>query len=431
MGRPIYAKIVDKDSAFIGLQNELHCAVDADHQSLIKFSDAESSKFFSIKELIRKLVDKASATTPFTPGDESRNNYFTAPKANNFFNRMQVMEHLAPTRQELYEDLLSCLILSQSPKPLKPAEQWFESLVDEVYPAINERYKIGDVPVKVAVIDTGVDGEHPLLKHFLERKQIQCKSFIDGYKGAEDVCGHGTHATHLVLKVAPRAEVHVARVFTSGHRSEWERNKELIASAIEHAALVWKVDIISMSWGGREEVVEIKKAIRQAFHLGIIMFAAASNSGANPRHPVAFPASLRQVICINSTDAFGNLSAFNPPPTPDRTLSIIGEGIEAAWPTKLTADDTLLASGTSVSTPIASGIAALVLEHARQLGKKGWMVKDSHRLNHCEEMRKVFHNMSRPLNGFDYIIPAKIFDEKGDEKHIRICSKILDILESL
>ena len=100
-----------------------------------------------------------------------------------------------------------------------------------VHPAISERQKDTDVPVTVTIVDTGLDCHHPLLRDFLERGQIECKSFIEGVSNDEDVCGHGTHVAHLVLKVAPRVKLYIARVFVSGQATELERNKDYIAEA--------------------------------------------------------------------------------------------------------------------------------------------------------------------------------------------------------
>jgi subtilisin family serine protease len=138
---------------------------------------------------------------------------------------------------------------------------------------------------------------------------------------------------------------------------------------------------------------------------------------------------MRQVICINSTDGFGNPSAWNPSPTRDRNFSIIGEGIEAAWPTQLGATNAKVASGTSVATPIAAGIAALILQYARQHGPKAMRVRNPERLRDCDEMRKVFQFMTQPRNDYLCLIPAKIFEVRGDHKHIVISSKISDLLD--
>jgi hypothetical protein len=178
-------------------------------------------------------------------------------------------------------------------------------------------------------------------------------------------------------------------------------------------------------------VVEIKAAIRNAFHRGVIIFAAGGNSGGNPRNPILFPASLRQVICISSTDASNKPSKFNPPAMPDRTLSILGEAVTAAWPSSDGVGTTSVQSGSSIATPIAAGVAALILEYVRQPAKKTETVADQKRLNHSDQMRKVLHSMTIVNDGFHCITPAKLFDEKTDQRHVRICSAISSILDSL
>lgn len=98
---------------------------------------------------------------------------------------------------------------------------------------VDERYKYSDVPIKLAMIDCGTDSKHPLLKDLFQRGQIVCKSFVDGIPHDEDVCGHGTHVAHLILKVAPRVRIYSARAFTSGQTGELEKNKASIAKACE------------------------------------------------------------------------------------------------------------------------------------------------------------------------------------------------------
>src|SRR4051812_24129588 len=62
-----------------------------------------------------------------------------------------------------------------------------------------------------------------------------------------------------------------------------------------------------MSWGFDQRYEDIEDAIRRAFRRGKIMFAAASNQGANgPKEfGVTFPAWMPEVICINSSDGYG------------------------------------------------------------------------------------------------------------------------------
>lgn len=194
------------------------------------------------------------------------------------------------------------------------------------------------------------------------------------------------------------------------------------------------VDIISMSFGYRRENATIKAAIRDAFHKGLIIFAAASNSGVNPRLPVSFPANIRQVICMHSSDGDGNPSGRNPPATSDCNLSILGEGVAAAWPCHLYTerhDNLRVASGSSVAAPIAAGLAALILEYASQGGEGPEVVSEWTRLRHSDEMRKILSSMGRERAGYLSIAPSSLFDYHGEEMHQRVCSRIAGMLDSL
>lgn len=86
--------------------------------------------------------------------------------------------------------------------------------------------------MKLAIIDTGIDGSHPLLKNFQENGQIWSKSWIEGEPATVDHNGHGTHVAHSVLRVAPRAELYVAKVFKTGEEDELDQNKSLIANVL-------------------------------------------------------------------------------------------------------------------------------------------------------------------------------------------------------
>lgn len=215
-----------------------------------------------------------------------------------------------------------------------------------------------------------------------------------------------------------------------------------------------------MSFGYRAEVPEIKAALRKAFHKGIILIAAASNSGVNPRFPISFPANMRQVICMHSTDGYGNPSPRNPSAIPDCNLGILGEAVAAAWPRQLdiareasmTAagdtpgaaarprgsrtmqkDHSRVASGTSVAAPIAAGIAALILEYASQASaqKHDSVVQRWGELRHCDEMRKLFRSIAKERGGYQSITPSSLFDYHGEGMHRRVCGRIGDVLDSL
>jgi len=144
-----------------------------------------------------------------------------------------------------------------------------------------------------------------------------------------------------------------------------------------------------MSFGFPKQVDCIADAI-ESHSKSIIFFAAGSNGGANVE--VAYPASADEVICVTSSDALGNWSDFNPHGDGvKRGYSTLGEGIESEFPLALEASGRKVQSGTSFATPIAAGIAGLLLDFCgyyfgklgfddakmlmRRLQKKGGMMR--------------------------------------------------------
>lgn len=72
-------------------------------------------------------------------------------------------------------------------------------------------------PVRIAILDSGLDPTNPFLIEDQQQTNPQIKgarSFVHGTQPHEvrDEIGHGTHALGLLLKVAPCAEIYVAKV---------------------------------------------------------------------------------------------------------------------------------------------------------------------------------------------------------------------------
>jgi subtilisin family serine protease len=77
-----------------------------------------------------------------------------------------------------------------------------------------------DRRVRIAILDSGVDIEHPFFQHEDRKDRLKkenCRSFIgpSSVVGHEDEVGHGTHATGILLAVAPEADIYVARISQS------------------------------------------------------------------------------------------------------------------------------------------------------------------------------------------------------------------------
>jgi subtilisin family serine protease len=175
---------------------------------------------------------------------------------------------------------------------------------------------------------------------------------------------------------------------------------------------VWKVDIISMSFGWPtrdfDDYDKLEAAIDHANTQRVLMFAAASNSGG--RQGRSYPARSPNVICIHSTDTEGNASKFSPTASPDdMNLATVGESIKSAWPYYLRVEESnhlgvTYKSGTSYATAVAAGIGAFLLHYARlHLPEEAYILKRRDRMMALLKRVAQRGENYQPRDGYYYI----------------------------
>lgn len=91
-----------------------------------------------------------------------------------------------------------------------------DNLLSSLYPYVDLNFQLVE-PVRIAILDSGIDPENPFLIEDQLRATPRIKearSFVHGTgpHDMRDEIGHGTHALGLLLKVAPGAEIYVARI---------------------------------------------------------------------------------------------------------------------------------------------------------------------------------------------------------------------------
>lgn len=150
---------------------------------------------------------------------------------------------------------------------------------------------------------------------------------------------------------------------------------------------------------------EISEAIGNAHDAGILMFAAASNCGANSSR--TYPAWDKRVICVHALDGRGSPSrSLNPAvdDSPEDNFGTLGVAIKSSWQNKV-----VYKTGTSFATPVAAGIAALVLDFMDQSFALEKLDEVQYRtFRKCHGMQQLFRKfLSREMNncGYRFVAP--------------------------
>lgn len=231
--------------------------------------------------------------------------------------------------------------------------------------------------VKVAVLDTGVDLNHPALAGHL----VPGYDFVDGDNDPSESgslaigpYGHGTHVAGLIATVAPDAKIMPVRVLDqSGEGNIW-----VLAEAIAFAAdpdgdpnTPDGVQIINLSIATLRRTEMVKDIIKiecaepvtpakysaspSDFGAGIVVVSAAGNGGGNtPEYPAA-ENGVNEIIPVAASDQNNRLASFSTYGSwvevmapGDRIVSSVPHNHYAVW------------RGTSMAAPIVAGQAALV-----------------------------------------------------------------------
>lgn len=221
----------------------------------------------------------------------------------------------------------------------------------------------GGSGVTVAVLDTGVKTDHPDLKgNIIDCVDAQYSSLR---KRCADKNGHGTHvagtiaANGKIIGVSPQAKIAAVQVCSSGGLC-WSDD---VARGIRYAAdKGYKV--INLSLGGSSMTSIEKDAIDYAVGKGVLIVAAAGNSGPNIGS-INYPGAYYKVVAVGATQSNDTIPSFSSRGTNpgSQTYLVEEKDIEFAAPgvsVESTYKDGCYAvgTGTSMATPHVSGLAA-------------------------------------------------------------------------
>jgi hypothetical protein len=199
--------------------------------------------------------------------------------------------------------------------------------------------------VKVAVIDTGADCSHKELAG----KVVDGYDFVNDRKGCVDDNEHGTHVSGLIagesVGVAPEVSLYVAKVLDA----QGVGNEAVIALGIDWA-IGKGVNLINMSLGSRYPSPLEEELINSCEEHGIVMCAAAGNEGRGKGYPAAYDG----VISVAAVDRHKEHAYFS---NIDDTVDVSAPGVDIF---SCVPGGYAVLSGTSMASPIACGVAALI-----------------------------------------------------------------------
>jgi thermitase len=269
--------------------------------------------------------------------------------------------------------------------------------------------------VKVAVIDSGIDLNHPVFQSKLTPSS-DWYDFVDKDSTPQDVLekgrnkgyGHGTSVAGIVLQIAPNAQIMPLRVLDSEGIGDSDNMIAAIDWAVSHGAEVINLSI------GTVYAKSLEMSIDSATKAGVFVVASAGNTG---NQNVTYPASAMTAagswgemsVSVGSTDAQDRKSSFST--YGDIEMTAVGDKVFSPAPDNRSASW----SGTSMASPMVAGGFALALgernfssAELRKVGKA--MAKSSDDLTPMNPNYKKLLGTGRlDLENFMYwVLAAKI-----------------------
>jgi subtilisin len=241
---------------------------------------------------------------------------------------------------------------------------WSEQFTPERLPGfrsalpatISRDWALGDATgagIRVAVIDSGVDGSHPavgglsggvLLEY--DPNAPSSARLIEG--DHPDVVGHGTACAAIIRGLAPACELYSVRVLGSRLTGKGPVLAAGVRWAIDHGMHVVNMSLSS----GKSDYFGLFHALADAAYFRNVMLVCAANNVPGPTYPSEYAA-----VFSVAAHAGEDPMHFDYNPHPPVEFGAPGIGVRVAW----LGGSTITASGNSFAAPHIAGIMARIL----------------------------------------------------------------------
>lgn len=249
-------------------------------------------------------------------------------------------------------------------KVIKIAEKADKEIIDygvKMVGAPLEWHETMGEGIKVGIIDTGVDSDHPEIVNRIKDGVNFSGGNMDDF---EDENGHGTHICGIVaaekngigiVGVAPKADLYVAKAFNKSGKTSFDAIEKSVKWLMEK-----NVDVINMSFSSSHASGRYKSLIADVYRKGISIICAAGNEGELGENTIGYPANFPETIAVSAVDINKNIADFS---SQGHAAEISAAGIDI-YSTYLNGGYATL-SGTSMATPIITGAVAILMGKGR------------------------------------------------------------------
>jgi len=214
--------------------------------------------------------------------------------------------------------------------------------------------------VRVGIIDTGIDFSHPEFQGQIDGG-YDAISKTEKRENYQDQNGHGTHVAGTiaalhdgkgVVGVAPKTRLYAVRVLDANGSGQLSDVIDGIIWCANH-----DIQVANMSLGSGSPSDTMQRALQFAMYRGVIVVAAAGNSGGAVGYPAAYP----ETIAVSASDSDDNIASFS---SRGPEVAFIAPGVNIV--SAKMGGGYVSYSGTSMATPHMTGLVALVVS-------QGWV----------------------------------------------------------
>ena len=213
--------------------------------------------------------------------------------------------------------------------------------------------------IKVAVVDSGIDADHPLISGIAGGVAISydpdAEDLVHFEEGTHsDLFGHGSACAGIVRKTAPDAEIYSVRVL-----GERLTGKGVVFAAGIRWALEHGMQVINLSLStGNRDLYSLFHEIADDAYFRHVMLVCAVNNVEAPSYPSLY-SSVFSVAAHEGSDPF----SIDYNPSPPVEFGAPGIDVEVAWKD----GSTITATGNSFAAPHVAGLIARILSKHRGL----------------------------------------------------------------